>query len=279
MQMKTFSKVASAVALLAFMSSCQDHDLDGALVQDGLSLTSGQEVPPNTSPGMGTANISYDRGTRKLSYTVEYKNLTAAPMAGHIHGSAPRGENSAVLFPFTGLPVSNSGRITGTADVPADKVEDLYNGLFYINLHTPMYPGGEIRGQIEFYALDRNVMKRDLPMVGSQEVPATPSKAYGAVDVNYNKKTKRLSYNITWNGLAAPITGAHIHGIAGRGMNAAVVHPFTDKIPKEKSGNYSGSVMVDEVNIKEADLLAGKYYFNLHNSEYPMGEIRAQIEF
>ncbi len=279
MQMKTFSKLASAVALLAFMAGCQDHDVDQVLVQNGLSLTSGQEVPPNTSSGMGTADIAYDKGTRKLTYTVDYKNLTGNPVMGHVHGSAPRGENAGVLIPFSGLPASTSGRITGTADVPADKEMDLMNGLFYVNLHTAMHPGGEIRGQIEFYGLPFNVTKRDIPMTGSQEVPATPSTAYATVDLNYNKNTKRLSYNITWNGLAGVPTGAHIHGIAGRGVNAPVVHPFTDKIPKVVSGNYSGSVLVDEVAIKEADLLAGKYYFNIHNAAYPAGEIRAQIEF
>ncbi len=279
MRMKIFSKMASAVVLLAFMASCQDHDVNGVLVQKELRLTSGQEVPPNNSMGLGTADVTYDRNTRKLTYTVNYQNLTAAPMMGHIHGSAPRGANSPVLFPFSGLPASNSGRIMGSADVPADKEMDLMNGLFYINLHTPTYPGGEIRGQIEFYGLARNITKADIQMTGTQEVPMVKTDAFAAFDVNYNKETKRLSYSISWNNLSAPISGAHIHGIAGRGVNAPVVHGFTDKIQKTTRGNYSGSVLVDEVNIKEADLLAGKYYFNLHNSVYPAGEVRGQIEF
>ena len=278
--MRIISKILPMLALLALMAGCQDHDMgDQMLVQEGLTLSGGQEAPPNNSPGSGSAVIKYNRTTKMLEYTVTFNNLTGPPAAGHIHASAPRGANSGVLIPFSGLPQATSGVIVGSAKIADDKEEDLLNGLFYINLHTAAYPAGEIRGQIEFYSLARNVVKKGLPLSPQQEVPPLNTPAKGSADVLYNKNTKLLSYYITWENLADIPNGAHIHGTADRGANAPVQHPFTDLIPKVRSGSFSNSVTVDGVKIKEAELLNGKYYFNLHDSVYPSGEIRGQIEF
>ncbi len=125
-----------------------------------------------------------------------------------------------------------------------------------------------------------NVVSRNgLPLSGSQEVPPVVTEASGEAKVSYNKKTKVLRYTLTWEDLSGNPTGAHIHGEAARGENAGVKHNFTDDLPKEKSGTFTNSVVVDEVGINEKDLLNGLYYFNIHTPEHPAGEIRGQIEF
>jgi len=68
-------------------------------------------------------------------------------------------------------------------------------------------------------------------------------------------------------------------GEAPQGVNAAIKHDFTSLLPKAISGTFSNSVLVDEVAIKEAGLLAGLYYVNIHTPTFPGGEIRGQIEF
>ncbi|MFW6354063.1 MAG: CHRD domain-containing protein [Verrucomicrobiota bacterium] len=49
---------------------------------------------------------------------------------------------------FSGLGVT-SGGITGTWGLGSQsEVEDLFGGLYYVNLHTDAVPSGELRGQI-----------------------------------------------------------------------------------------------------------------------------------
>jgi CHRD domain len=126
----------------------------------------------------------------------------------------------------------------------------------------------------------KNVITRqNLPVSGLQEVPQRDTKAYGSLDVCYNKKTKLLTFRVKWTGLTGNPVGSHIHGEAAKGINAGVKFDFTAQLPKTTSGSFTGSVVVDEVAIKEAGLLAGLYYVNIHTPAFPGGEIRGQIEF
>lgn len=149
--MRTISKLFPILALIALFSACQDHDLGGNLItQNDLSLSPAQEPGQVNSPATGNAVVSYDKSTRVLTYIVSFSNLTSAPTMGHIHGSSPRGTNSGVLFPFTGIPNATSGTVNGTATLTAAQENDLLNGLFYFNFHTAANPGGEIRDKSSF---------------------------------------------------------------------------------------------------------------------------------
>ena len=97
--------------------------------------------------------------------------------------------------------------------------------------------------------------------------------------MSYNKKTKVLTYKVLWVDLTGNPVGSHIHGEAAKGVNASIKHDFTALIPKATSGTYKGAVVVDEVAIKQAGLLSGLYYVNIHTATFPGGEIRGQIEF
>jgi hypothetical protein len=90
----------------------------------------------------------------------------------------------------------------------------------------------------------------------------------------------------------------HIHGLAPAGFNASpiqnIVAGSSTIFPQKtgtrftytKSGTISGTLFVDGVAIKEADLLNGMYYMNIHTNgvnpnggTYGGGEIRGQIVF
>jgi Cu/Zn superoxide dismutase len=280
--MKSLPRLFATALLIMVFSGCKDHDFYNVITQKGLPLSAVQETTQNSSPATGTADVSYDKTTKMLTYTVTWNNLTGIPTGAHIHGTAARGSNAAVQDNFFSLiPKTTSGTFTNSVPVDGVKIkeDDLLNGLYYFNFHTPANLGGEIRGQIEFYDQSFIVSRKGLPLSGTQEVPPNASTATGTADVTYNKKTKLLSYYITWNNLAANPTGAHIHGPAAKGVNAPVIHNFTTLIPIATSGAFSNSVVIDGVTLKEADLLNGLYYFNIHNPVYPGGEIRGQIEF
>jgi CHRD domain len=140
--------------------------------------------------------------------------------------------------------------------------------------------------------------KSGLVMSGAQEVPANPSPAIGSMDVSYSKLSRTLTYKVTWSGLTDSLSLMHIHGLAPAGFNASpaqnIVASSSAIFPQKtgtrltytKSGSISGSLFIDGVAIKEADLLAGMYYMNIHTNgvnpnggTYGGGEIRAQIVF
>ena len=106
---------------------------------------------------------------------------------------------------------------------------------------------------------------------GKQEVPATTSTATGTADIDYDPATKKLTWKVTYSGLSGPATAAHFHGPGEPGKNAGVKVP----IPNATSSPAEGSaVLTDE---QAADLVAGKYYVNVHTAANPGGEIRGQV--
>ena len=115
-----------------------------------------------------------------------------------------------------------------------------------------------------------------LPMSSSQETPPFTSAATGTIDANYNRLTKTLSYKVTFSGLSGNATMAHIHGLGEAGIKADIVQTFSG-FPAKTSGTYSGTLLAEEVRIKEEDILAGRYYINIHTAANTQGEIRGQL--
>jgi hypothetical protein len=106
---------------------------------------------------------------------------------------------------------------------------------------------------------------------GKSEVPANASAATGNADIDYDAATKKLSWKVTYSGLSGPATAAHFHGPAETGKNAGVAVA----IPNATSSPAEGSATLTDA--QAADLMAGKYYVNLHTAANPGGEIRGQV--
>jgi CHRD domain len=133
--------------------------------------------------------------------------------------------------------------------------------------------------------------KKNIPLTGAQETPATPTSALGSMDVFYSKETRTLSYTVRWSGLTDSVMLMHIHGLAPTGFAAGVVQNIVTasnsifpqktagKYTFSKSGSLTGVLLADGVLVKEQDILNGSYYMNIHTTVYPAGEIRAQITF
>jgi hypothetical protein len=64
--------------------------------------------------------------------------------AGHFHKAA-FGNNGPVVIPFTGSGPNFSGI---TRVLTAAEIADLRAGLWYVNVHSALHPGGEVRGQV-----------------------------------------------------------------------------------------------------------------------------------
>ncbi|MCP3370922.1 CHRD domain-containing protein [Bradyrhizobium cajani] len=103
------------------------------------------------------------------------------------------------------------------------------------------------------------------------EVPAVTSSGTGTADLDYDAASKKLSWKLTYSGLSGPATAGHFHGPAEAGKNAGVAVP----IANIASSPVEGSATLTDA--QAADLLAGKYYINIHTAANPGGEIRGQV--
>ena len=96
------------------------------------------------SPGTGLGTITLDTGTNLLSWNISWNGLLGTPTLMHFHGPALPNQNAGVQVSIgvAGPPV------VGNAVLGAGQVSDLLAGLWYLNLHTTEFTGGEIRGQV-----------------------------------------------------------------------------------------------------------------------------------
>jgi hypothetical protein len=115
------------------------------------------------------------------------------------------------------------------------------------------------------------MVKFSAALDASQEVPPTPSGGKGTADISFDTQSKTLEWTLEYSGLSGDAAAAHFHGPAMAGENADVVVP----IPDPASGAKGSATLTDA---QAADLMAGKYYVNVHTAAHPDGEIRGQVE-
>jgi hypothetical protein len=96
----------------------------------------------------------------------------------------------------------------------------------------------------------------------------------GTTTGTYNAATNSLTYSVTWTGLTGTATLGHFHGPALAGSVASPVITF-NLINNGSAGSASGTVTLSDP--QEADLLAGKWYANIHTATNGGGEIRGQV--
>lgn len=105
---------------------------------------------------------------------------------------------------------------------------------------------------------------------GAAEVPPNASAGTGTAEATYDKSSGTLKYRVTYSGLSGPVTAGHFHGPAMPGQNAGVVVPF-----KSTANPIEGEATITPE--QAADMLAGKWYANLHTAASPGGEVRGQL--
>lgn len=111
-------------------------------------LSPTNEVPARVSADYGDASGFFDNDTKILTLTINYVGLSAPLTVWHIHKAAA-GVNGSVIFNL-GSP-QKSGFVYVSPAFTAEQEADLKNGLNYVNLHSTLYPGGELRGQLRSY--------------------------------------------------------------------------------------------------------------------------------
>jgi hypothetical protein len=109
---------------------------------------------------------------------------------------------------------------------------------------------------------------------GANEVPAVSTAATGSLTGNYNSTNNTISYTVNWTGLSANASNMHFHGPALAGASAPPAVNITG-FSTTTSGSLTGTATLTDA--QEEDLLAGKWYWNVHTSTNQNGEIRGQV--
>jgi len=105
---------------------------------------------------------------------------------------------------------------------------------------------------------------------GSSEVPPNQSAGSGTVTASYDSATKVLTWDGSYSGLSGPATAAHFHGPADPGKNAGVAVP----IAPAASPLHGTATLTDA---QASDLMAGRWYVNVHTEANKGGELRGQL--
>ncbi len=166
--MKKAIVICILLSVVCFISSAH-----AAQVYYTATLTGPGEDPPNASPGGGSADFWIDSVTHELFIDVMFSDLIGTTTAMHIHApTATTGMGNAAVatqtpsfagFPAgvtsgtythlfdTSLPSSFSASfVAANGGTPATAEAALFaaisDGKAYLNIHTILYPAGEIRG-------------------------------------------------------------------------------------------------------------------------------------
>ncbi len=108
------------------------------------NLNGAQEVPPNNSTATGTATLLLSPDELSARLSLNFKGLISPETVAHIHGPAAPGNVGPVLFPIAQGNLSDVVLTLGPADV-----QNLRNGLLYIDIHSNAFTAGEIRGHFQ----------------------------------------------------------------------------------------------------------------------------------
>lgn len=134
-------------------------------------------------------------------------------------------------------------------------------------------------------------------LTGSQEVGPNGSTATGHAIVTIDTDVNTLRVQLSFAGLTGGnATAAHIHCCSGPGVNSSVAVGFPS-FPSATSGTFDQTFDLASSSIYSATFLtnagggsaagaetalaaglaAGKAYVNIHNVEFPGGEIRGDL--
>ena len=134
--------IAIVLGACFFMTSAQAVVINLTSNPDCAQANAGAGTCGAGGTGTGVGTMTFDTVTNILSWNVSHSGLSSAVTDAHFHGPALPSQNAGVQVGLSSSPAMGSTVIS-----PA-QASDLLSGLWYINIHSNAFPGGEIRGQV-----------------------------------------------------------------------------------------------------------------------------------
>ena len=126
---------------------------------------------------------------------------------------------------------------------------------------SPGGGGGPIRSVRAFAA----------QLSGAEVVPPVGGGGSGTAAVTLYPGGKWMTWEVDYVGLSGPATAAHFHGPAAAGANAGVAVGLGPNLDSPIVGS------AEVTDAQAADLVAGRWYVNIHTAANPNGELRGQV--
>lgn len=257
---------------LAFLISCDKKDDDTPDVTVVKEWTVPLDVKfENPNPAGRTETGSAElqlMSDNTLSYHIMISNFASgdAFTAGHLHAGDPV-TNGPVILNIA--PVFTSGMATGS--VPIDRqtlIDSIKTQSVYLNLHTTLFPGGLIRGQ-----LDKTIdFAMDIAMSGENEKDPVTTTATGLTLLRLTSD-KTLYYKMSVANVedGDALTAGHIHSGAA-GTNGPVQVGLANA-----AGDFGVAKSTTLDDAKFSMVKNDAVYVNAHSVNHPSGIVRGQI--
>jgi CHRD domain len=157
--------------LLMLTSAVSRAAHDDTVISLRARLTGLEEVPPIFTSGKGTFRGSLSADQTTLTFSLDWRDLRAPAQVAHFHFAPRRVAGGVMIFLCGGgnqpaCPAETTAHIEGTATAanvtgpttqgidPGDfaaAVQAILTGESYVNVHSTLFPGGEIRGQVRVH--------------------------------------------------------------------------------------------------------------------------------
>lgn len=257
-------------------------------------LAGANEVPAGYGQGAGT--VVAEVIDSMLVVSGSFSGLESdfnADIAGgaHLH-SGYAGQNGSIsifLNPTVDADLGGGTFVAeeNTFDLTTDQVAGFANRTVYVNIHTARMPGGEIRGQM----LPSASVPYRAVFSGLSQVPFNNSTGLGGgiVELNGSVITVTGAYSGLMSDFNADVAGgAHLHAapIDAGGDIVIGLNPMQDADLRggtfpaaNNTFDFTGSknglsgALADPMT----DLRDSLFYFNIHTTDLPGGELRGQV--
>lgn len=272
--MKT-GTITAVIAILLAVSST--HAISQTSYQAHLSGSNEVHLPPTTASG--TIEAILDGNSLEVSGS--FSDLispvdTSIAGGAHIHVGYVGADGGVVFVLDANLDADMRGGTFdaggNTFELEPDEIATLEERRYYVNIHTEMFPAGEIRGQL-VPAADQ-VFRVNL--TGNNETPPILTSGHGALILELNDNEIILSGS--FSDLSSEYTASHIHlGFAGQagGVEVGLDATLDDD---EMSGVYEAANNTYTLTESQIDMLLNReLYLNIHSENFPPGEIRGQL--
>lgn len=239
------------------------------------NLSGSTQMPTILTRANGAITGELDGNT--LTITGSFQELDGDFSASHIHlGIA--GRNGGVEIPLN-VNTGNDARSgvfsaqDNVYELEAEQAEALMERRFYVNVHSEVNPGGEIRGQIVPQGTSMLVAN----LSGTAVTSGVLSNGSGSVIAELDDGN--LVVTGAFQDLESDYSASHLHvGIPGRDGGVTVPLEATPNPGDPTEGTYeagNNTVTLDDEQITQ--LVTRNLYVNIHTDDNPAGEIRGQL--